>query len=100
MKTMRPPWQRLLTTIALAAAWLATSERISRRRAAEDLADYLGEVQAVDAALGKVVDRLRETDDLAPTILQCAGVPIPSSMTGRVVDGGRFFETPPLAGAR
>jgi len=108
----------------------------------EDLADYLGEVQAVDAALGEVVDRLRETDDLdrtiiivsgdhgapgfphgkcdcydfgtrvpmvvwagsqsgvvirpgtvieelvsltdlAPTILQCAGVTIPSSMTGQ-----------------
>lgn len=39
----------------------------------EDLADYLGEVQAVDAAIGELVSRLRETDDLDQTILIVSG---------------------------
>lgn len=39
----------------------------------EDLADYLGEVQAVDAAIGEVVARLRETGDLDRTILIVSG---------------------------
>ena len=39
----------------------------------EDLADYLGEVQAVDAAIGEVVARLRESGDLARTIIIVSG---------------------------
>lgn len=39
----------------------------------EDLADYLGEVQAVDAAIGELVSRLRETGDLDRTILIVSG---------------------------
>jgi N-sulfoglucosamine sulfohydrolase len=39
----------------------------------EDLADYLGEVQAVDAAIGELVTRLRETGDLERTILIVSG---------------------------
>lgn len=39
----------------------------------EDLTDYLGEVQAVDAAIGELLQRLRETDDLDRTIIVVSG---------------------------
>lgn len=60
----------------------------------EDLADYLGEAQAVDAAVGLLVDELRRAGELERTLvdeLRRTGDP-------RLIDDGRHFETPPLAG--
>ncbi len=39
----------------------------------EDLADYFGEAQAFDAAIGKLIERLRETGELENTIIVASG---------------------------
>jgi len=39
----------------------------------EDFADYLGEAQAVDAAIGVIYDRLVETDELEDTLIIISG---------------------------
>ena len=39
----------------------------------EDMADYLGEIQALDASIGVLLDELRETGDLKNTVVVISG---------------------------